>query len=57
MTKAARSLSRGIELEGLLGRVMEIVIENAGAERGVLILERDGQWTVEAEGAVESTTW
>jgi hypothetical protein len=31
---------------------MKIAIENAGAEKGFLILEKAGNWTIEAEGSV-----
>src|SRR5207247_223309 len=39
--KASQAMGGEIELPGLLSMLMRIVIENAGAERGVLILERD----------------
>ena len=48
--KAAQAMAREIELEKLLARLMSIAIENAGAERGCLILERNGQTYVQAEG-------
>ena len=50
--KAAQAMAREIDLETLLGRLMSIAIENAGAERGSLILERDGQAFVQAEGTM-----
>ncbi|HSE39071.1 MAG TPA: sigma 54-interacting transcriptional regulator [Blastocatellia bacterium] len=52
--KAAQAMAREIDLETLLGRLMTIAIENAGAERGSLILERDGQAFIQAEGTLES---
>ncbi|HLF83100.1 MAG TPA: sigma 54-interacting transcriptional regulator, partial [Blastocatellia bacterium] len=48
--KAAQAMAREIDLETLLGRLMSIAIENAGAERGSLILEQDGQVLIQAEG-------
>ena len=48
--KAAQAMAREIDLETLLGRLMSIAIENAGAERGSLILEREGQAFIQAEG-------
>jgi predicted ATPase len=52
--KAAQVMAREIDLETLLGRLMSIAIQNAGAERGSLILERDGQAFIQAEGTMES---
>jgi class 3 adenylate cyclase len=40
-------------LDKLLAKLMKILIENAGAQTGFLILERVGELTIEAEGAVE----
>lgn len=53
--KASQTISGQIVLEKLLSNVMHILIENAGAERGVLILERAGAWYVEAEGMIGHT--
>jgi len=57
--KASQTISGEIVLEALLSKLMKIVIENAGAERGLLILERQGwpheeelQWVIEAEGKI-----
>ena len=52
--KASQTLSGEIELDKLLDRLMKIVIENAGAERGFLLLEKAGQWRIEAAGTVDS---
>ncbi|GAB1539233.1 hypothetical protein NUACC21_18990 [Scytonema sp. NUACC21] len=46
--KASQMISREIELEQLLSSLIKIVIENAGAQTGFLILENDGKWTIEA---------
>ena len=48
--KASHILSGEIVLSRLLKKMMHLVIENAGATRGLLILEKDGQWMIEAEG-------
>ncbi len=53
--KASQAISCEIVLDSLLRKMMQIVIEIAGAGRGVLILDRDGAWVVEAEGAVDSS--
>nr|WP_243147411.1 AAA family ATPase [Scytonema sp. UIC 10036] len=52
--KAAQAISGEIVLSNLLTRLMKIVIENAGAEKGYLILEKQGKWLIEAQGAVNS---
>ncbi|MSP93350.1 MAG: GAF domain-containing protein, partial [Myxococcales bacterium] len=46
--KASRALSGEIVLDKLLDRIIRIVVENAGAERGVLVLDGDGGPTVGA---------
>jgi predicted ATPase/class 3 adenylate cyclase len=52
--KAGRTISGEIDLEKLLSRVMALVLENAGADRGALLLtDEDGQLRVEAQGAVD----
>jgi len=50
--KASQAISGEIVLSNLLTRLMKIAIENAGAEKGFLILEKAGNWTIEAEGSV-----
>ena len=50
--KSLRTLSAEIELDALLERIMDLVIQNAGARRGVLVLERDGTMFVESERSV-----
>ncbi|MGA9119264.1 MAG: SpoIIE family protein phosphatase [Bacteroidota bacterium] len=47
--KASQALSGEIVLPKLLERMLSIVLENAGAERGVLITERNTTLVVEAE--------
>ncbi len=51
--KAAQAISKEIELSDLLKSMMHIVIENAGAQRGCLLLEKMGQWSIEAEGSID----
>ncbi|MCC5660836.1 GAF domain-containing protein [Nostoc sp. XA010] len=45
--KASQAIAREIELEQLLRSLMNILIENAGAQTGYLILEDSGEWLVE----------
>ncbi|MBS1560203.1 MAG: AAA family ATPase [Bacteroidetes bacterium] len=49
VVKASHVLAGEIDIDALLPKLMTIVMENAGAERGMLLLERQGQWLVEAE--------
>ena len=46
--KASQAISSEIELEQLLHALMQILIENAGAQTGYLLLENAGEWTIEA---------
>ena len=46
VTKAAQAITGEIELEKLVTKLMNIAIENAGAERGSLILEHNGEFSV-----------
>jgi signal transduction histidine kinase/CheY-like chemotaxis protein len=52
--KSSQTISGEIVLDKLLKNLMKTVIENAGAQKGFLILERAGQWVIEAEGIVDS---
>ena len=47
--KGSQILSGEIQLDKLLRRMMNIVIENAGAQRGVLLLNKKNQLLIEAE--------
>ncbi|MBD2679174.1 MULTISPECIES: AAA family ATPase [Nostoc] len=46
--KASQAISSEIELEQLLHTLMQILIENAGAQTGCLLLENAGEWTIKA---------
>lgn len=52
--KASQTISGEIALEKLLKKLMKILIENAGAQKGFLVLEQKGNWVIEAEGVVDS---
>lgn len=47
--KAAQAISSEIVLDQLLRQLMDILIENAGAQRGVLLLAKHGSLRIEAE--------
>jgi class 3 adenylate cyclase len=53
VVKASQAISGEIMLDKLLAAMMNIIIENAGAQSGYLLLERRGQWRIEAEGAID----
>ncbi|GIK38491.1 MAG: serine/threonine protein kinase [Chloroflexota bacterium] len=50
--KASQAISGEIVLDRLLEKLMKIVIENAGAQTGILILDKKGRWVIEAEGNI-----
>ncbi|RCJ30330.1 guanylate cyclase [Nostoc punctiforme NIES-2108] len=52
--KASQAISGQLVLENLIGKLMQIAIENAGAQKGLLILEKEGNWVIEAEGIMDS---
>ena len=51
--KLARAITVEIEVGGLLKQLMKLALENAGAERGVFLQERDGALVFEAEAAAD----
>ena len=51
--KASLAISGEIVLDRLLERLIRIAIENAGAEKGFLILESMGKLMIEAEGSLD----
>ncbi len=53
--KVTHTISSEMEMDRLLDAVMETVIENAGAQRGFLLLEMDGKWIVAASGETGKT--
>jgi len=46
--KASRAISGEMVLEKLLERLLKLLIEDAGAVQGLLLLEEDGQFKIEA---------
>jgi PAS domain S-box-containing protein len=54
IVKAMRVLSESIVLSDLLAHMMDIVMENAGAQRGAIILKKKGEWFVEALSEIET---
>ena len=54
--KAAQAITGEIVLPTLLTTLMRIMLENAGASRGLLLMPRNGSFVIEAEGAVDQET-
>ena len=54
--KASQAIAGEIVLDKLLASLMRILIENAGAQCGYLILETEGELRIEAAGSVNSDT-
>ncbi len=48
--KASQAISSEIQLSNLLGTMMKILFENAGAESGMFLLNRNEGWRIEAVG-------
>jgi len=53
LMKASMAISTEIRLEKLLQNLLRLVIENAGAQKGMLFLVRDDALHLEAEGYVD----
>jgi len=53
--KASQAISGEIELDKLLAKMMNIVIENAGAQKGFLILAKGDEWRIEAMADVDKS--
>ena len=50
VVKASQAVSSEIELPRLIETLMKIALQNAGADRGLLILSRHNDFWIEAEG-------
>ncbi|MEG4015491.1 MULTISPECIES: trifunctional serine/threonine-protein kinase/ATP-binding protein/sensor histidine kinase [unclassified Microcoleus] len=51
--KASQVLASEVVLSKLLEKLLKIVMENAGAQSGILILAKDGDLLIEASGYIE----
>jgi predicted ATPase/GAF domain-containing protein len=52
--KASQAISGEVNLENLLQKLIKIVIENAGAQKGCLILKQEDNWVIEAQGIADN---
>ncbi len=53
VVKASQRISGEIEIETLVGTLLQVVLEQGGARRGCLVLQRDGALFLEAEASME----
>ena len=56
LMKASRTISAEIVMDRLLASLIEIVVENAGAQRGALLLMEDDELRVQAQSGLEPGT-
>jgi len=50
LIKTSQAISGEIDLARLLEKIMRFLVENAGAQRGLLIMEKQGRLVIQAEG-------
>ncbi|MEG4572688.1 AAA family ATPase [Microcoleus sp. N3A4] len=55
VVKASQALSSEIVLDKLLEKLMKIAVENAGAQKGFLLMPRAGKLVIQAAASVESS--
>ncbi|EPG75929.1 AAA ATPase domain protein [Leptospira fainei serovar Hurstbridge str. BUT 6] len=53
--KASQAVSGEIRLDKLLSELMQNLIQNTGAEKGLLVLEENRNWVIRAEGSANGT--
>ncbi|MBI5645721.1 MAG: AAA family ATPase [Ignavibacteriae bacterium] len=56
LLQAVQAISSEIMLPELMRTLMRIVLRHAGAERGALLSERQGDWRIDAEATINSDT-
>jgi two-component sensor histidine kinase len=54
--KASQAISSEIVLDNLLAKMMAIVMENAGAQKSILLLQQSSHWVVAASASIDSAT-
>ena len=55
VVKASQTISRELVLERLARTLLEVVLEESGAQRGALLLDREGSLRIEAEASLDET--
>ncbi len=53
LLKANQTLSQAVQLADLLTEMIKILLENAGAERALILYQAEEGWFIEAEGQVQ----
>ncbi|MBW4665880.1 MAG: AAA family ATPase [Cyanomargarita calcarea GSE-NOS-MK-12-04C] len=53
--KASQTISSEIQIDKLLINLMQVLIENAGASKGVLMMPNKSEWVIEAIGLAAKT--
>ncbi|MBF0203719.1 MAG: AAA family ATPase [Desulfamplus sp.] len=53
--KASHAIAEERTLETLLGKIMDIINQNSGSQRGILLLKKGNEFTIEAQGGVNET--
>lgn len=53
VVKASQTISGEIVLDELIRTLLQVVLEQGGAQRGYLLFARDGEFTLEAEATLE----
>ena len=53
--KASQAISSEIEIDKLLINLMQVLMENAGASKGVLVMPNKNEWVIEAIGLAANT--
>jgi signal transduction histidine kinase len=53
LIKASQDLSKEIDFKRLVVKLLQNTIQNAGAQKGTLILYQNGRWQIEAEAILE----
>jgi predicted ATPase/GAF domain-containing protein len=48
LMRTAQAIAGEVHLDKVLERLMRIVLENAGAQKGLIVLERDQKWVIAA---------
>lgn len=51
--RASQAISGEIVLDKLLSKLLQLLLENAGAQTGCLLLSHEGEWWIEAEGGID----
>ncbi len=56
VVRASQTIAREIVLADLLKKLMGFLIENAGAQKGYLLLEKNGHWCIEASANADNVS-